>query len=686
MIRVRLLFISCLILPTAANAADSCASALTQALASQPVSQPVFTEVDAPSRYRGDTYGPKADLIIARGARNDTAVQAGLGGDDTFFLLSQNVADQIVAGSGADTVHVCDLPQGSIALGDGDAFHDGDVDTVVFYPEVFEAAEAAGGAEVMVHQFGRDVDRLVFVLPEGSVATPQVDANLGLLSVRVGTLTVDINDNTFFRARSTARPQIDVRYGTSDSLPEAPETPAPIFAERIYGGWPAVETPSPQDLAAFPGCQQTATARDWSAADELTPTSIGGSFGGTITFDAPRVDFAFIPQGYDSTVSLTPGADAVLIHQASDAGFVETGRGADVVVLCSMAGSLARLLVSGGWGGTGNRDADPDTIVVDLPVFADAPTGGFREVHISGFVPEEDQLILVTPGGAAPQWSMDQDNVFARLGDVLITIQRPYSQGDLATYTASVTVTQDPMAAANALASKPTQDTAFVSPEPPGSPMFQNWADAVGFDGTHANLAQPALDCGAPLSTNFQESPETEESAGIAEYRVFGDGNDMVAAGRNGPEQVAHVLGRGDDVFYDLVGGVFVDPGFGADALVLCDFQQTSQVLSIGPDIEPDLVVLGPEVFRSVTPGSAPLRQIQLQGFVGQNDRLVIVMPAEARAERFGALRNNSGNNSLRIALGDQITEIEILPYEHPDRLHVDLPDSAFVFVPEAKP
>ncbi|MHA6347289.1 hypothetical protein [Roseivivax sp. CAU 1761] len=524
---------------------------------------PVAPEI---AGWQNALYSPGPDIlrIDAQSGIDDHML---LGGDDTAYLFT---SQSVSLGSGADLAIVCAMDQLGqyIHLGENDV----DGDTLVV-----ETARLQGDSERTLHVFGvtNVNDRVVLRVPpelEVGFASGGRQATVGALRVELG-----------FAQRSGM-------IGT----------PAVFVVERVSEPLREVETlDAPRDLAAI-ACPHPDAARP-AAATTPAGGSASAQFG-----DGDDAAVVWGAPGRQDTVVTGWGDDTVYVFEPVDGSAVATGRGRDIVALCTMA-SLSFGIGLG--DGSLLPDAEADAVILGPDAFLGVPDGLRRKISITGVTPENDRVQLrLPPGRSVDRIDVRADWMELAVGavDVRIGFTRE-TRRDVATGEVLSVRSAAPFAAAGETAAAP------------------EGAGAGGADAEEPRCADmPALSDWAV--------PVVRQNAGM-DFHVYGDGAERIRVEAT-PEIRAVAAGGGGDVVFIVDPGenAALDLGPGADVALLCSMTELALSVLMGPhDAEPDRLILEAGAFGGIPEGQ--IRRIVVGNVVAGSDVVVIRPPRGVTAE-----------------------------------------------------
>lgn len=699
---------------------ESCAALLAGLTLTPPASRMDFelSQADINSGLLGDEVGTTAQLFYTNEADNILIAdesQNGVSardGDDTIFVFNPGLGAAISADGGGDTIHICSLSKAlnMVAPAEGMPVFDSMPDTIVIHAAAFAAASAMGhnqvqwlesvhkidGAQILIPGFDARTDRIILRSPEP--VTPQIIDDGFTAVVRAGPI-----EFRFLYSSPDAPSPLEgfiVETATTEDVGADQALTQTLLAggaEEMFGlsaaqlagleagGVPepgetetgvAIRPDDPARASAEGTCETLAgyTGLD-PAEDNITTASYGSRY--STWRDS---DDAILLRGDGDQHFLVAGGgdDQIWLYDMSADSYIMAGPGADLVVLCSMEDV-------GGTVGLGNGDQDADTLVIGPDVLRDIPAGFTRQLILMEFQPEFDRLIL--PAGdyalEIDVQNLGLDNVIT-YGPLRITLLLSNLQDESRLRAAvrigalPVRLYLDDMAARSV--------PILPAPALPVDPA--SWAAAHRLSGGPPPGAAPMQTCDharmlQTVSAPVEEAPEHSLSA---LFLTYGDGDDTVVLRSVDDDPVNGILtgseiatGAGDDMVHVFTGHAAVDPGPGADTVLVCALDALVFALSAAADGEPDTIIVDSGVF--LTPVVEHLyRNIATTGFGDPTDRLVVRLPPGAAAkwdEIFGLIVVANGYET-RISVGPT-------PDDLPPRHHID-PDKIVIWPLGASP
>ncbi len=353
-------------------------------------------------------FGAGDDVIHSHGLETYITLSAG-DGNDTIFIYEPRNEAYFVGGRGDDIIVLCSMSEFSTAIFPSRELDD-DADTVVIEPSVFEQVPPGFVRSVRVMDFHHGFDQLVLRTPSHLSVDVTPNPNFPETEIRVGDTLITVNPP------ETSRAQDLVLSADSDAFviePVAREIRADVARPLAPPAAPA-ECPLLDDPPV--GAQFTPTSEDGLPADALMGSDHFVFSDGDDLIIAERVSFM---------LDAGDGDDLIFVYDPIDALIIDGGPGRDVIVLCTMTGYQVGL--------SGYLDADADMIVIEESVFEDVAPGFRREIDVSGFVVDLDQLVVRVPA----DMSVSVEPRLARavseinVGDTRITVRHPFvPEGD----------------------------------------------------------------------------------------------------------------------------------------------------------------------------------------------------------------------------------------------------------------
>lgn len=304
-------------------------------------------------------------------------------GDDLVVTTATPNAVNLVAGPGADTVVVCDMPGSELHVTLNDATvgtEDTTPDRLVLGPEVFLGLAEGFGRHVYVFGITPQNDRVELHLPPGIELTgPVHDLRAGPVTLEVHGADASRLDKSVFEVVRAAAPK---------PVP-TPEVPPPLSA--YDAGLTCADAPS------APGSARQAT--------EAALSMRGGELWG------PEPDIVESRRVPGITGRLTGRGDDLLFVLSSVQA--DAGPGSDQVLVCGLDDPRAHLGLGSDYGA--------DTVVVETGALQD---GVARELIVIGGAAVNDRVVLRVPPGLAVEAVETDMTADAVVGDLTVRFGR----------------------------------------------------------------------------------------------------------------------------------------------------------------------------------------------------------------------------------------------------------------------
>ncbi|HRP94795.1 MAG TPA: peptidoglycan-binding domain-containing protein [Rhodocyclaceae bacterium] len=612
------------------------------------------------SRSEGAIYLYTDTDDVVRIGKADSAGNHFTGaGDDVIYVDGPAIATRIWGENGADTFIVCAIGEATTVIQVGP--HDLAGDTVYIDEAVF-ADPPLDPSHIAIFGLNAVNDRVLMRAPDGAKVSFNNDDSPISLAITIGAVTVTLHaGQPIMTFDESIRRAVDIRTTDGRRVHLPPLAPA-------YHGLPeqiAVVGPRPLTLAGnepdsamgFEACPEPSAITEPSRP---VPTSGIANYR-HVSYGHGDDIVLHLGRPAAESVAAGAGADRVFAYDVTSGTAIGGGAGADIIMLCSPAED--GLSASVELGGTHGADIDADRLVIGSAFFEGVPEGHRRGLEVFGFADVNDRLELRVPAGMQVSF-VDQQvgSALIKIGNVEVRVYIADWQNDEPFDWDSVIIVPagfERPAVARAGQTRAAATTAGW-----------RWSEARTVDGVAADVATLPYRCDAMQEpeatinlkqrlTDVSEIFRRGGSMDNDDWAFYSHGDDLIRFAAEDTVDSAYVkAGRGDDVVYllDAGDGVNVLGDGGADTIVLCSMRGVRVVLSLGMDLDPDLVVIEPPVFLDVPPGFG--RRIEIQGFVSVLDRLELRVPAGLSVES----RVKTGTQAPVIKVGD--VEISIAdPY-----------------------